>query len=309
VARIDVVVVTYNSRLHVRDCVAPLCGDPAISVIVVDNDSRDGTLDTLEGLPLTAIARDVNGGFGSGCNVGWRTGSSPNVVFLNPDSLVEPASMLALADRLENDPRIGILGPKIVDEEGRVQFSQRRFPSFGASLAVAFFVPRIRPTTRWSLDVADADAYRVTASPDWLSGACVAVRRDVLELLGGFDEHFFMYHEDIDICKRARDAGFDVRYEPSVTVMHVGGASAARTRLIEVKARSRLLYARKHHGRLGELSERATGGLHSLTHLLFTTQGVDARRGYLGAFATNVGLHSTRATPAGPAAWNVTKER
>jgi hypothetical protein len=263
-------------------------------VIVVDNNSKDDTLETLADLPVKAIARGDNRGFGFACNAGWRAGNAPNVVFLNPDSRADPQSILKLAERLESDQRIGVVGPLIVDEQGRPQLSQRRFPSIRTSLAAAFFVPRIRPATRWSLDIADAASYRVAGSPDWVSGACLAIRREVLDATGGFDERFFMYYEDMDLCRRARDAGFDVRYEPTSRVVHVGGASAPRTQLIPVMARSRLLYARKHGGRRGELLERFAAALHALTHLALTTQGIEARRGHLQALTQCINRRSTR---------------
>jgi GT2 family glycosyltransferase len=293
-AAIDVVVVTYNSADHVRTCVEQLCADPAIAVTVVDNSSDDGTLETVADLPLSVVARDDNHGFGFACNVGWRSSSARHVVFLNPDSEADARSIRALADRLDGDRRIGALGPRIVDERGRLQLSQRRFPSLLTSLAAAFFVPRVRPTTRFSLDIAGLAAYEEAGSPDWISGACLAVPRDVLEAVGGFDERFFMYYEDMDLCRRIRDIGYDVRYDPTIRVMHVGGASAPRAGLIPVMAKSRLLYARKHGGRKGELSERLAAALHALTHLLLTTQGREGRRGYLQALALCVDGRSTR---------------
>ena len=299
-ARIDVVVVTYNSSAHVRACVEPLCQDPAIAVIVVDNRSQDDTLKTLADLPLKVIARADNGGFGFACNAGWRAGGAPIVIFLNPDSNANAQSVVKLAERLESDPRIGIVGPRIVDERGCLQLSQRRFPSLMTSLAAAFFVPRILPTTRWSLDIADAASYGVEGSPDWVSGACLGIRREVLDATGGFDERFFMYYEDMDLCRRVRDAGLDVRFEPTSSVVHVGGASAPGTRLIPVMTRSRLLYARKHSGSRGELSERLAAGLHALTHMVLTTQGIEARRGYLRALALCIDPNSTLRRPGAP---------
>lgn len=292
-ARIDVVVVTYNSSAYVRGCVEPLCRAPAISVIVVDNNSQDDTLGTLVDLPLTVVARPDNRGFGFACNVGWRAGDAPNVVFLNPDSRTDAQSIVALAELLESDPRIGVAGPQIVDEQGRPQLSQRRFPTTMTSIGAAFFIPRVWPTSRWSLDIADSASYNVAGSPDWVSGACLAIRRRVLDASGGFDERFFMYHEDMDLCRRVRDAGLDVRYDPASRVVHVGGASAPRTQLIPVMAQSRILYARKHGGRRGEILERFAGVLHALTHLLLTTQGKDARRGHLRAFAVCAGFQAS----------------
>jgi N-acetylglucosaminyl-diphospho-decaprenol L-rhamnosyltransferase len=294
VPRVDVVVVTHNSRQHLRACVEPLCRDSAIEVIVVDNNSQDGTLATVADLPLKAIVREDNRGFGFACNMGWRAGNGRNVVFLNPDSQTDARSILSLANVLENDSRIGIVGPQIVDEQGRLQFSQRRFPSLMTSLAAAFFVPRVLPRTRWSLDLADGGSYAAPGSPDWVSGACLATRRDALGAVNGFDERFFMYYEDMDLCRRIRDIGYDVRYEPSIRLVHVGGASAPRERLIPVMARSRLLYARKHNGRGGELSERFAAGLYALTHMLLTTQGREARRGYLRALAVSARAKTSR---------------
>ena len=290
VARIDVVVVTYNSREYVRRLVEPLCGHPDIHVIVVDNNSTDKTLETVADLPIRAIARDDNNGFGFACNVGWRAGDSSYVVFINPDSRVDPEAVLSLVDRLVREPGVGIVGPKIVDEEGHLYQSQRRFASVAISLAAAVFLPRFRPTTRWSLDVADPAAYEAPGSPDWVSGACFATRREVLIELGGFDDGFFLYYEDMDLAKRARELGNEIAYEPNVVVVHTGGASAPRARLVSVMARSRLRYARKHGGRDALLGERLAAMLHYLTHAVLTDQGAEARRGYLRAFGVCVGL-------------------
>jgi N-acetylglucosaminyl-diphospho-decaprenol L-rhamnosyltransferase len=277
-ARVDVVVVTYNSADHIRACVAPLCAHPEIAVTVVDNDSADQTLERIADLDLAAIPRHDNRGFGFACIV----------VFLNPDSRAEPESIVAMADRLEEAGHAAILGPQIVDDVGVVQLSQRRFPSLGTSLASALFVPRIWPTTRLSTDIADPPAYSASGSPDWVSGACLAIRRDVLESTGGFDERFFMYYEDMDLCRRVRDQAYEVRYDPSIQVMHVGGASAPRARLIPVMTESKLLYTKKHSARLSAQLDRCLTALHALTHLALTTQGAEGRRGYLRALRISV---------------------
>lgn len=280
VARVDVVVVTYNSREVIRACVEPLCSHPDIDVIVVDNNSSDGTLDAIAGLAVHTIPRNDNLGFAFACNRGWRGGRAPFVVFLNPDTRADAADILGLADVLAEQPAVGAVGPLIHDEDGHVHVSQRRFPRAAISLASAFFVPRLRPSTRWSLDIVAPGTYERSGSPDWVSGACVAVPRALLETIGGLDERFFMYYEDADLGRRVRDAGFDVRFEPRISIMHVGGASAPRARLIPVMTESRILYAEKHGGRAGELRERAATVIYALTHMLLTTQGAEARRGY-----------------------------
>lgn len=284
-ARADVVVVTHNSRDRIRACVEPLSRSPELSVIVVDNDSRDGTLEVLADLPIRAVQRRDNLGFSFACNLGWRDGGSPTVVFLNPDTIAEPATILRLAGLLEEDRTVGAVGPLLHDEHGGIHMSQRRFPTAAISFAAAFFLPRLWTATPWSVDVGDMDAYRRSGSPDWVSGACVALRRDVLAQIGGFDERFFMYYEDMDLCRRVRNRGLDVRFEPSVSVTHIGAASAPRARLIPVMTESRLLYADKHRGPRGLFTERAATIVHGLTHALVTTQGPEARRGYVRSLA------------------------
>src|SRR5947209_1566903 len=127
-ARVDVVVVSYESREHLRRCVEPLAGTPGVAVVVVDNASTDGSLDTVSDLPLRALALDRNGGFASGCNAGWRVGEAPSVLFLNPDAALDPASLERLGAVLDADPGVGAVGPRIVGTDGSLLLSQRRYP-------------------------------------------------------------------------------------------------------------------------------------------------------------------------------------
>jgi GT2 family glycosyltransferase len=286
VQRVDVVVVTYNSHDHANDCVASLCTDPRLNVIVVDNDSSDGTADTLEDLRLTLVRAPTNGGFACGCNIGWRKGAAPQVLFLNPDARTTPDDVLRLADVLDAEPRVGAVGPRILETDGSLQHSQRVFPSLRASFGRALFLHRLFPRSQWSFDIARASAYDTPASPDWLSGACLLVRRSLLEALDGFDERFFMYCEDMDLCRRIRDVGYSVRYDPVVAVTHAGGASVPRARTIAIMTTSRLLYAAKHASGAGYWLERAAIGLEGLTHAALTSQGAEARRGYVRSFFT-----------------------
>jgi len=279
-ADVDVVVVTYNSRDHARACVAPLAEDQRLNVVVVDNASNDGTPETLADLPLTLVRSSTNGGFAAGCNIGWRKGSAPFVLFLNPDARADPFAVLELARVLDQNPSVGAAGPRLVDEHGSLQHSQRRFPTLTATIAHAFFVHRLLPKTSLNYDVADPRAYETRRSVEWLSGACLLVRRSVLDELDGFDERFFMYCEDMDLCSRVHALGLDVVYVPTVTVSHAGGASAPRATTVRTMMTSRLLYAEKHRGTAGLALERAALTADSLLHALFTSQGAAARRGY-----------------------------
>jgi hypothetical protein len=282
---VDVVVVSFNSRPSLRACVEPLAGLDGVRVIVVDNASTDGSLDALAALPVTTLRLDRNGGFAVGCNRGWRAGDAPFVLFLNPDARIDEGSLRCLVRALDAAPAVGASAPKIVHADGSLDFSQRRFPRLRSTYAAAFFLHRLFPRAGWADEVVrDQEAYAVERSPDWVSGACILVRRNALEELGGLDEGFFLYCEDKDLCWRLRRAGYDVRYEPRAVCVHEGGVSGSRSALLPVLAASRLQFARKHGGRAVALLERIGVGLYALLRVLLSRGGLAARAGHARAF-------------------------
>jgi N-acetylglucosaminyl-diphospho-decaprenol L-rhamnosyltransferase len=298
---VDVVVVSYNSRDELRGCAQPLAGEPDVTVIVVDNASADGSLETLAGLPVVALAQEHNHGFAHGCNAGWRRGASPYVLFLNPDARIEPAALRRLASVLEENPGVGAVAPRIHDADGSLDHSLRRYPRLRSTYARALFLHRLFPGAAWTDEVVRTDAvYDVPGRPDWVSGACVLVRRSVLEALGGMDERFFMYSEDVDLCKRLVEAGWELAYEPGAVVVHEGGASAPRTGLVPVLATSRIRYADKHHGRGRALLERVGVGLEALTHLVVSRGGLPARKGHARALRVVFERRLTERLGGGP---------
>jgi GT2 family glycosyltransferase len=283
-ADVDVVVVSYNSRDQLRGCVEPLAAEPGLRVIVVDNDSPDGSLEAVAGLDVTAIQTGHNGGFAFGCNRGWREGAAPYVLFLNPDARIDPASVRRLAAALGAEPGAGAAGPRIEEADGSLALSQRRFPRLASTYAHALFLHRLLPRARWASElVRDPDAYARPGSPEWISGAAIMVPRPLLEQLGGLDEGFFLYCEDKDLCRRIRDLGRDVRYEPAAVARHEGGASAPRPGLLPVLAASRVRYARKHARPGRALAERAGWALVAITHSVVSRGGGGSRAGHLAA--------------------------
>ncbi len=248
---VDVVVVAYESRETLRGCVEGLAGEDGIHVIVVDNASSDGGLETIAGLSATSIQSERNGGFAYGCNLGWHAGDAPAVLFLNPDARIDPASVRILAQVLERDASVGAAAPRILHEDGSLDHSLRRFPRLRSTYAKALFLHRLVPRAHWVDEVVrDPRPYEQPGTAEWVSGACVMVRREALEAIGGWDEGFFLYSEDTDLCLRLREAGFRVAYEPSARCVHIGGVSAPRAALTPVHVASRLRYTGKHHGRL-----------------------------------------------------------
>jgi N-acetylglucosaminyl-diphospho-decaprenol L-rhamnosyltransferase len=285
-AEIGIVVVSYNSRGNLRDCVADLARDDSIEVVVVDNASQDGSLEAVSDVAARLIQLTDNRGFGAGCNVGWRATTAPFVLFLNPDARIEAAAVHRLAAVLRMDVSVGAVAPKILAHDGTVDTSLRRYPRVRSTFAQALFLHRLFPTADWTDElIRGGDAYRHARLVDWASGACLLVRRDLLERLGGFDERFFMYCEDMDLCKRIADAGYGIRFEPGAVATHTGGESSPRGKLLPVLAASRIRYARKHRGVAGEIAERAGIALGAATHGLAGRGGWAVRAGHCRAIA------------------------
>ncbi len=309
-AAIDVVVVSYNSESTLRACVEPLLAAEDVRVVVVDNDSSDGSVASVSDLPLV-VRREVNGGFAYGCNRGWRDGSAPLVLFLNPDARISPESLRRLAERLGSSGRIGLAAPRIVDSDGELELSLRRFPRVRSTLSRALFLHRVFPRAEWSdEDVRDPEAYSTAHAADWVSGACVLVRRAALEQIGGWDEGFFLYGEDIDLCRRLWSAGYEVWYEPAALATHIGGASAPKADLRPVLVSSRIRYARKHRRRAGALLERTAIGFEELTHAALTMKGAKVRAGHVRALGTVFGSEPPRPpsrSTTGPSAVEATR--
>ena len=240
----------------------------------------------LRSLPVETIALTENGGFAHGCNVGAAAGDAPYVLFLNPDAYIEPVAVQALADAIESDDRIGAVAPRIVEPDGSLDYSLRRFPKLRSTYAQALFLHRLFPKADWVDEVIrEQSAYERPGTVEWVSGACVLVRRTVLEQLGGLDEGFFHYSEDTDLCARIWKAGYEIRYVPGALAEHEGGTAAPRHGLLPILAASRIRYANIHDSRAVALLGRAGVALSSATHAVVSKGGWPPRRGHLRSLA------------------------
>ncbi len=292
---VDVVVVTYNSAETIASAVEQLAAVESVRVIVVDNASSDETVELVRTLPVETVALEQNGGFAHGCNVGWRAGKAPYVLFLNPDARIDAGAVAALASELDRDEQVGAVAPRIEEPDGSLDFSLRRFPRLRSSFAQALFLHRVFPEAPWVDEVIrDPAAYERPHPAEWVSGACFAVRRSLLEELGGLDESFFHYSEDVDICARIWRAGREVRFVPAALAEHEGGASAPRARLLPILAASRIRYSAKHDSRSALLAMRASVALGAATHAVVARSRA-ARRGHLRALGV-----ALRPLPAEP---------
>jgi N-acetylglucosaminyl-diphospho-decaprenol L-rhamnosyltransferase len=290
---IDVVVVAYNSRETLRASVEPLTRLPWLHVTVVDNASPDDSAATVSDLPVRVITAPRNGGFAYGCNLGMAAGSAELVLLLNPDASIDAASLAVLRDRLRADRTLAGVGPRVMDEDGRLLFTQRRFPRLRSTYAQALFMHRAAPLAPWSDDaVRDPHAYERPASPEWLSGCCLLLRREAIESVGGLDEGFFLYAEETDLFRRLAAAGWRAGFEPRATAFHLGQGSAPAESTEPIRAASRVRYARKHHGAAVAALEGLGLAVGAVTHAAMWVHRPDRARGHL--HAARAALRATR---------------
>jgi len=262
---VSVVVVSFNTRDILRRCLARLVEELATvdgEAIVVDNASADGSADMVAAeFPQVRLVRSaVNLGFAAGNNRGFAQARGRYVVLLNPDAFLGSGALARALAHMERSPRVGIAGGRLQDPAGRMQPSGRLFPSLLNELTVisglAARYPRSRLFGRFDRTWADPGR---AAQVDWVPGAFTIIRGRALGETGGFDERFFLYYEEVDLCRRMAQAGYEVWYWPDVVVTHIGGASSktvkahefssAGSQLTLWRLRSALLYYRKHHGR------------------------------------------------------------
>lgn len=211
-----VVVVTWNSQATIAACLASI---PAgVPVVVVDNASEDETLARVRAARPEAAVRpsERNLGFGAACNLGARALAGHDLLFLNPDAELEPGALEGLEGILKAQARVGAVGPSLRQADGLLEWSWGEDPSL-----------RIE----WRRRRAHAQLEREPGPArvvDWVTGGCCLVRREAWEAGGGFDERYFLYFEDLDLCRRLRMAGYQVYFEPAARARHQRGASAGR---------------------------------------------------------------------------------
>jgi len=242
------VVVNYNAGAALAGCVASvLAQDPRPELVVVDNASTDDSLDGLRRAHpgVRVVHSGGNLGYARAANLGIAATSAPVVAVLNPDTVLGRGTGAALGARFAAEADLGATGPRLHNRDGTVYPSARRVPGVVDAVGhgLLFFVWRDNPfTARYRDTGADPDRRR---DVDWVSGAAVWLRRAALDDVGGWDERYFMYVEDVDLCWRLRRGGWRVAYEPGGTVTHLLGVSTAGRpyRMIAEHHRSLLRFA------------------------------------------------------------------
>lgn len=242
------VVVNYNAGPHLAACIRSVLADTsagAPEVVVVDNASSDDSLAGLEALPIALVHSGGNVGLAAAANLGIAATRAPVVAIVNPDTVLAPGAAAALLDRLDREPDLGAVGPRIDNPDGTIYPSARIEPSLRDSIGHGV-LGAWWPTNPFTRRYRELDRDPGTARDvDWLSGAAVWCRRAALDDVGGWDERYFMFMEDVDLGRRLRARGWRVAYEPAATIVHEEGVSRAHHpyRMIAVHHRAVWRYA------------------------------------------------------------------
>lgn len=279
---VSAVIVNYNAGEHILRCVRTLRADGISEIVVADNASSDGSVEALVAADpdVVVVATGANLGFGTAANRGVAHTTGEYLLILNPDTLVEPGTAKALVAALEANRDVAIVGPRVETVDGETYPSARCFPDLAVAAGHAFLgfvAPRNRFTRRYRMLDADRTA---PGEVDWVSGTCMMVLRKAFLAVGGFDERYFMYVEDVDLCWRVRQAGWRVAYEPQGRVVHTIGASSelAPYRMIMAHHRSLMRFAATTmRGRSRALLPAVAAGLAARTVLAWLQRAIRRR--------------------------------
>lgn len=263
---IAVIVVNWNACEDLRVCLRSLTAEPrprvSYSVWVVDNASSDDSPNMVasEFPDVRLIANNTNLGFSQANNQAIAQSESRYVLLLNSDAWIHPGALETLVAWADAHPQAGIVGPKVLNPDGSLQMSCRRFPTLGAGFFRNTYLGRWFPKNKYASDYLMADFDHAAERPvDWVSGCAMLLRREMLAQIGTLDERFYMYCEDVDLCRRAHDAGWEVVYVPDAVVTHAIGRSSDKNaeRMIWEFHRSWFEYDKKHHPGAGPLRRAA----------------------------------------------------
>jgi N-acetylglucosaminyl-diphospho-decaprenol L-rhamnosyltransferase len=246
-----IIIVSTNEAHWLRPCLTTVfehLGDISADVVVVDNDSRDGSADLVAGaFPDARVVWSANHGFCHANNRAIMTCNARYVLLLNPDTEIAEGTFAELVRMMDARPAVGLVGVRQVTGEGELVETIRLFPNALNAFGDALSAERLPRRPRWLGErVMDAAAYEQESPCDWTTGAFMLARREAIESAGLLDERFFMYSDEADFCRRIKTAGWDVRHLPWMTIVHHAFKDGVKPSVDILSAHSRMKYARKH---------------------------------------------------------------
>lgn len=240
--KLSIIIVSYNTKKLLADCLKSVYIDmPEIEMVVVDNGSTDGSQAMIKSkFPQAKLIESRrNLGFGKANNLGAKESSGEIIFFLNSDTIVPKGSLGKLLQYFEKNPGAGVVGPKVVMTNGKIQPY-----SFGDDINLISLIK----------DKFVKGLPKIKNKVDWVTGAALAVRREAFEAANGFDENFFMYFEDNDLCIRVRTAGYEVDVCSQSKIIHIGGKSIkSNQKRWQIYFQSQDYFFKKHYGVVGAL--------------------------------------------------------
>jgi hypothetical protein len=261
---VSIVIVSFNTCDVTRECLQSVyaeMGSLRGQIIVVDNASSDASADMIEiEFPEVVLIRSkVNLGFGGANNVAFAKATGRYIVLLNSDAFLTQGSLQLSVEHMDQNPGAGLGGGRLTGRQGTWQPSARMFPSVIGDMIVLSGLAARFPRSRFFGRADRTWADEMQASEvDWVPGAYSIIRAEALKAAGPFDSRFFLYYEEVDLCKRIQKTGFSIWYWPDIVVVHLGGESSRQVQSVELsktgvqltlwRMRSMLLYYRKHHG-------------------------------------------------------------
>jgi N-acetylglucosaminyl-diphospho-decaprenol L-rhamnosyltransferase len=249
----DIAIITVStSEAHwLGPCLSSVfaqMGDVSADVVVVDNESRDGTAELVKSeFPAARVVQSRNHGFSHANNRALMTCDARYVLFLNPDTEILEGTFAELVRAMDARPTVGLVGVRQVNGERHLDLTIRRFPNALRALGDALSAERLPGRPRWLGErELDHSVYDREVACDWTSGSFMLVRREAIESAGFLDERFFMYSDETDFCRRIKTAGWEIRHLPAMTIVHHEGKAGVKPAIESLLAHTRIVYARKH---------------------------------------------------------------
>jgi GT2 family glycosyltransferase len=256
---VSIIIVSYNVGDYLKQCLESInqgLGSLKAEAWVVDNASTDGSSEMVkERFPqVKLITNKENIGFARANNIALKESAAPYVLLLNNDTIVTSAAIKKMVDIMKKNEEIGALGPRLLFEDGSIQISYGPMISFWNEAWQKFLQSRSRKKKGFIRNYIERRSKK-SCHPHWVSAACMMLKKEAINQVGLFDEKFFMYSEDVDLCHRLRQKGWDIYYTPEVEIIHLEGKSAVtNTEKVQIEyRRSQLYFYRKYYGKWGLL--------------------------------------------------------